>query len=627
MFFLSPKKYILGIAIGLFTVISAVTAFAADEPESVIDEKYTLPYLEQVIAWYRNMSALEISPGDPQEMLFEKILRKNSAKALNAAFDFAKIEAKILDAKEESGPSTEVISTNANVNIAKVAAEAEKKAKALQAELNRMASKIQKASKQRRSILIAKQEKQESELKLVKARQELLQTIMGSAAGTSTEETGLLGKINNLARSIPEVLNEEQRASATKSEISPAIQPSQDTTPLSAKGIFGLTSDMYAMSLKHKTITNLIDANSRLRYENQKILDILRDQLKDQVKQGDDISKENRKEDKKSLTLQKQQLDQLVQDYKHLSNLVIPLRKVNMWLDASKKNLEDWQHVLDRQSRLILEQLLVKLGILGIALLIPTMLSIVAQNATVKYVKNIRLQRQLKTIRRSVFAGVIGLVVILNLISESGSLITFAGLLTAGIAVALQTVILSLVAHFFFIGKFGVRVGDRISIGGVTGEVIKMGVVRLYLMELAGTDYDLNPTGKIIAYPNSVLFQPAAFIKLIPGTNYSWNEIKLTLDPNIDYHLANEKLMEAVQNVYKDYHDIMRKQEYALQKATDSEVTIPLPQAHLRLTDAGLSFIVRYPIEISKAAEIRERMTKELLRVMKTEHLTAAKAS
>ena len=63
--------------------------------------------------------------------------------------------------------------------------------------------------------------------------------------------------------------------------------------------------------------------------------------------------------------------------------------------------------------------------------------------------------------------------------SELGTITTFAGLMTAGIAVALQNVILSVAGYFFLIGKYGVRVGDRVQVAGVTGDVVDIGLVRL----------------------------------------------------------------------------------------------------------------------------------------------------
>ena len=90
--------------------------------------------------------------------------------------------------------------------------------------------------------------------------------------------------------------------------------------------------------------------------------------------------------------------------------------------------------------------------------------------------------------------------------TELGSLATFAGLITAGVAVAMQSVLVSMVGYFFLIGKYGIRVGDRVQVGTVTGEVIDLGLVRLHLMELSGHGA-LGPTGRVVAFANSIVFQ------------------------------------------------------------------------------------------------------------------------
>ena len=80
---------------------------------------------------------------------------------------------------------------------------------------------------------------------------------------------------------------------------------------------------------------------------------------------------------------------------------------------------------------------------------------------------------------------------------------------------ALQSVLLSLVAHFFFYGRYGARAGDRVNVAGVTGDIIQIGMTRFYMRELTSSDQGFKPTGKIVAFPNSILFQPAAFYKYV----------------------------------------------------------------------------------------------------------------
>jgi small-conductance mechanosensitive channel len=65
------------------------------------------------------------------------------------------------------------------------------------------------------------------------------------------------------------------------------------------------------------------------------------------------------------------------------------------------------------------------------------------------------------------------------------------------------------------VGPNGIRLGDRVSLQGpfgyVQGEVIEIGFLRLRLGELSGEG--LQPTGRTVVFPNSVVFT-GTFFKL-----------------------------------------------------------------------------------------------------------------
>ena len=167
------------------------------------------------------------------------------------------------------------------------------------------------------------------------------------------------------------------------------------------------------------------------------------------------------------------------------------------------------------------------------------------------YVQEVRRRHQLLLVRRIVVWLVAGLIVVLAFATEASSLATFAGLLTAGIAVAMQSPIVSLVGYFFLIGKYGLRVGDRVQIGTVTGEVIDLGLVRLHLMEL-GPQY--RPTGRIVAFANSVVFQASGGIfKQIPGVSLAWRELTLTIPGDGDFGAIKQRLTDAAERHTQDY--------------------------------------------------------------------------
>src|SRR4029079_6134999 len=122
---------------------------------------------------------------------------------------------------------------------------------------------------------------------------------------------------------------------------------------------------------------------------------------------------------------------------------------------------------------------------LGVLLLLVAMISIVWRRVTFRYVADVKRRHHFLLIRRIVLLLVVAAVLTVTFSADFSSLSTFFGLLTARIAIALQDVILSMAGYFVIIGKYGIRAGDRVRIAAVNGDVLDVGLVWIYLMELA----------------------------------------------------------------------------------------------------------------------------------------------
>ncbi len=123
-------------------------------------------------------------------------------------------------------------------------------------------------------------------------------------------------------------------------------------------------------------------------------------------------------------------------------------------------------------------------------------------------------KRRILMVARNVVAGAaIVLVILFHFTSELAALVTILGFAAAGIAFALQNIILSMAGYFSIVAPNGIRLGDRVSLQGpfgyVHGEVIEIGLLRLKLRELVGEQ--LTPTGRIVVFPNSVVFTGSFF--------------------------------------------------------------------------------------------------------------------
>ena len=85
----------------------------------------------------------------------------------------------------------------------------------------------------------------------------------------------------------------------------------------------------------------------------------------------------------------------------------------------------------------------------------------------------------------SLFAAVVLILGLLSIwFSDPARLATALGLVSAGLAFALQQVVTSIAGYFVILRGSTFTVGDRISMGGVRGDVISLGFIQTTIMEM-----------------------------------------------------------------------------------------------------------------------------------------------
>ncbi len=289
------------------------------------------------------------------------------------------------------------------------------------------------------------------------------------------------------------------------------------------------------------------------------------------------------------------------------------MSKINVLLGIYQATLKNWRESVRDEEHDELRQLLLRLGLLAVLIGLLFGIGEIWRRTTFRYVHDVRRRYQFLLLRRVVIWTGAVLIIVLTFASQLGSVVTFAGLITAGVAVALQNVIVSIVGYFFLIGKYGLRVGDRVQIEGVTGEVVEIGLVRIHLMELGGPG-ESQPSGRIVAFSNSVVFQAAGIFKQIPGTNFVWHELKLTLAPETDYQAARDRITQTVDSVLGNYRENIETQRRLVERNLTTVSAMEL-QSKIRLhyTAAGIEVNIRFPVEIAKAAEIDDHVMRELI--------------
>jgi small-conductance mechanosensitive channel len=599
-------RSVVGTAVVLF--FSVPGGFTQQQP---LDSEAVINHLNAVIKLYRNASAELQAGGAPSDVIYQDNEQSYTADVVRLAFQSARAEAAAIRATQKNGASTNAAQSSAQTEARNKARIAD-----VQSKIDALDKQIASAPKNKRDALVAQKQALEGELNLDNAVQDVIQKRAAFMEnGGDTGADGLDGRINQLAHSVPGVFaaTNDQKSGT---QLKPITQA--DANKQTPSGLVSQALALYGAITSVHQIDQLNEQTAGVRQTANDLRQPLRDALVADIKKARDLT--DQATAGKIPPASPQQFQDLTDHFKRLSAVVLPLSQEIVVLDQASANLVEWRTSILRESKYDARALFVRVGMLLLALGIVLAFSEMWRRLTYKYIQDARRRRQFLLMRRFVVGFLIGVVLILGFVSEFSSLATFAGFVTAGIAVGLQTVLLSVAAYFFVVGRYGIHVGDRVSVSGVTGDVIDISLIRLYLMELAGTGIDLYPTGRVVVFSNSVLFQATTpLFKQIPGTEYAWHEVVFNLVPGGDHKLAQEKLFQAVTSVHDQYREGFERQRGLVERRIEVQLKTPSPETRLQFGDTGLELLVRYPVEIRNESVTDEQVTRKVLEVIQSE--------
>jgi len=580
-----------------------------------------ISFLNQTIVWSRQLTAEQQLVNEPSDALFLNDSRQLADRIVKLAFDYARARAQAMSSQTDNSPSRSQAPSQFQ-RLVDSANKADQQVKGLQGELDHFHQQLETATGKKRTTLLAIISETEGELELFQTRRDTLRSMLQFATGTAANglsSGSLLSQVEELARTVPvaSVENKEQTGSnaTTNNSTSPAVVASRERkeTPT---GILALATDLFSLRRKLRSLEDNLRQTDALSQSLKELRAPLVAKVRELTQKGDDVAGQPDSQDPKVLAQQRKDLDALTAEFKQVSASLLPLGKQAILLDIYKRTTTNWRSAVDSQYKAELKGLVLRLAVLLLVLGVVLAISEVWKRATFRYIPDVRRRYQFLLIRRIVLWCLTAIIIATAFASELGAITTFAGLMTAGIAVALQNVILSIAGYFFLIGKYGVRVGDRVNIAGVTGDVVDIGLVRLQLMEITGGPAPL-PTGRVVAFSNSVVFQSnSGMFKQIPGTNFLWHEITLTLDSKGNYRQVEQRMMEAVNKVFAEYRDRMEAQRRNVERSLNSTIAAFSPESRLHLTQTSLEVVIRYPVDLEHAGEIDNRVTRAILEAL-----------
>ena len=206
---------------------------------------------------------------------------------------------------------------------------------------------------------------------------------------------------------------------------------------------------------------------------------------------------------------------------------------------------------------------------------------------------------------------------------DPARLTTGLGLVTAGVAFALQRVITAVAGYFVILRGKTFNVGDRIVMGGVRGDVIALSFMQTKILEMgqpppvSGAEpamwvHSRQFTGRIVTVSNDKIFDEPIY-NYTYHFPYVWEEIRLPVSYRDDRAKAETILLEAAQRHAVQEHEIPHHHIAQLERRYGIRIGDVSPRVYWRLTDNWLELAVRFLSPDHGTREIKDAMSREIL--------------
>jgi small-conductance mechanosensitive channel len=373
------------------------------------------------------------------------------------------------------------------------------------ADIGKLNEKIASARKADRLKLKAALDDAQSRLELMQAVSQAVNDLIQfvQTARTTQANTATLDlTIDDLARSIPEL-----SSPATPLSKLPAQDPdSRTSNSWRETGLLGLGSEVSALNRKLRLVDDKIRLTDNFLLSAKNIR-IPMSGFITRILQGA-VTSNLQSSNVSFLSEQKSQLDALTLELKAFSPAIVALDKQKALLEEYESHLLPWRAAVASQYGQAWKKLV---GRILIVLLIVGLLfgmGEFSRRLSLGRIQDPNRRRVISMVHRVLTLFAIVVVALFSVASDLSSLATYFGLLTAGMAVALQNVILASLGYLVLMGKRGIRIGDRIQVSGITGDVINMGMLQFQLRE-----FDVEEerfTGHVATFSNSLVFMSPA---------------------------------------------------------------------------------------------------------------------
>ncbi|RZK44569.1 MAG: mechanosensitive ion channel [Hymenobacter sp.] len=219
------------------------------------------------------------------------------------------------------------------------------------------------------------------------------------------------------------------------------------------------------------------------------------------------------------------------------------------------------------------------------------------------------------------------IVLILGLLSiwfnDPGRLATALGLMSAGLAFALQQPVSAIAGYFVILRGSTFTIGDRISMGGVRGDVIRLGFIQTTIMEMGQPPavQSADPaiwvksrqfTGRIVTISNSKVFADPIF-NYTREFPYIWEEMSIPITYQADRKRTEDIMLAAAKNHAIDVNTITIEAKKNMEERFGVKPIDLEPRVYYRITDNWLELTVRFMLGTHQIRGAKDAMSRQIM--------------
>lgn len=298
------------------------------------------------------------------------------------------------------------------------------------------------------------------------------------------------------------------------------------------------------------------------------------------------------------------------------------LRKAEEKLAAADQQTELAQRELERAREKLAragtavpdrrEVVLSKLIWTGVVLLIGYLLIFGLIKVINRHVTDLRMQHLIRKNVIYLLNLLIILLIIFIWLQHLGSITIFVSAVGAGVALALQEVILCMAGWLVIMMRRPFEVGDRIEFGDIKGDVIDIEILQTSMLEIGNWVEADQSTGRIVKVPNSAVFKNPQF-NYSRGFEFIWNELHILVTYESDWKKAEEIILRRATKQAEGMEEIVKRKIKRMSRRYMIYYGKLSPIVYIKILDSGVELTLRYLTEARQRRSTEDELTRWIL--------------